>query len=691
MKKLLRFLESAALIVLSAAILVTSIFAMRESLKSEYTAYDPGMLVFDPGLFAKKDAKEVALENALKQQENIIYDIEEGQRIELNAFITKFSEQNIASVNNLDHMSMVEFAARYHQIYENGKEHMPYEAVERIVLEYFDVQLYRPYLGSKEEFSVGSDEVYLHNRGEARNLLSIVTGVYVNQDGTFTCDFDIYCIADAMTVSEEYLSLNNSQALQNPQLTYVASGSAMLKETESSYLMISYTSLREGYCGYNVKWEYDHASRTLSLSGSGLMTSYSEWDAMPPWYLYAKHIERIVLSDEICNIGDYSFYDCQILKEINLPSELLEVGRYAFYGCLSLKELYFPGNVLSIDQYAFYGCLQLETVTFSQSLDSIGLRAFNDCDSLKSVTIPSSVSELDPYAFAYCDQLNSVFVEPENPYYASDEYGVLFDKEMKTLYQFPSGSRIDYTVPDGVLEIDFYAFQNAKLIGITLSDSVTRIERDAFWNCEGLKRVTLGKGIKTLGKQLFYGCYNLERFEVHPENPYFCNDENGLLWNADMTVLLQCPKTIEGEFTIPDCAKTIGESAFICCDLITGIDLNNVKKIESDAFAYCAGLTEIEIPDGVSQIPERCFSSCTSLNKIILPATISKVAHMAFDGCVSLEGVWFYGNMPQFAETALMTTQEETGRILTFYYLEGAEGWNGDAFEGVLLRPWTAE
>ena len=51
------------------------------------------------------------------------------------------------------------------------------------------------------------------------------------------------------------------------------------------------------------------------------------------------------------------------------------------------------------------------------------------------------------------------------------------------------------------------------------------------------------------------------------------------------------------------------------------------------AFENCTSLTEIQIPEGVEEIPERAFYRCHSLHNIQLPSTIKKIGKEAFAFC----------------------------------------------------------
>ena len=72
-------------------------------------------------------------------------------------------------------------------------------------------------------------------------------------------------------------------------------------------------------------------------------------------------------------------------------------------------------------------------------------------------------------------------------------------------------------IPDGVEEIGKAGFADSGLISIDIPDSVVNIEDNIFYNGDSLSEVTLGKGMKQIGRNMIYGCSALKEIDI-PEN-----------------------------------------------------------------------------------------------------------------------------------------------------------------------------
>ena len=100
-----------------------------------------------------------------------------------------------------------------------------------------------------------------------------------------------------------------------------------------------------GACGTSLTWSYVESTHTLTISGTGAMTDYS--DGETPWYAYRNYITNIVIKDGVTTIGDYAFTNC-LVTELTIPNSVTSIGKHAFVDCEYLTTLNIGSGVTSI-------------------------------------------------------------------------------------------------------------------------------------------------------------------------------------------------------------------------------------------------------------------------------------------------------------------------------------------------------
>jgi BspA type Leucine rich repeat region (6 copies)/PKD domain len=332
-----------------------------------------------------------------------------------------------------------------------------------------------------------------------------------------------------------------------------------------------------------------------------------------------------------------------------------------------------PGTVSNIGPNAFAACYFLSAVTIPDSVTNIGDAGFGYCFALTNITIPDSVTILAPDAFINCEHLSAITVAAGNSNYSSVG-GVLFDKNVTTLLEFPTGLTGSYTIPNGVTTIAADAFILCDgLTNISMPPSVTSIEDGAFGDCLGLTNITLGAGVNNLSTSAFAGSDILLAINVNPSNS-FLSSLDGVVFNKNQTTLIQFPNGFKGGYTVPNSVTSIAPYAFEDCELTDVTISSNVTTIGLESFQGCGELTNVTMLGGVVSIGVFAFADSPELATVNIPASVTDIATYAFayDGLTS---VYFEGNAPTSDAPFL-------GDSATIYYLAGTSGW-GPTYDGL--------
>ena len=174
-------------------------------------------------------------------------------------------------------------------------------------------------------------------------------------------------------------------------------------------------------------------------------------------------------------IGDSAFSERYYLSNVTIPQSVKSIGREAFYKCTAMKSLTIKDAATSIGDCAFQGCDWLTTVKLGEHITTIGEAAFVDCERLDNVTIPDSVTSIGDSAFARCYQLKTIKLGKNIETIGDDDFvGVI----------------------DGVF---FYCTNLSKII---IPEKVKTIERNTFVGCSNLESITLPAGLTSFKDSL---------------------------------------------------------------------------------------------------------------------------------------------------------------------------------------------
>lgn len=361
------------------------------------------------------------------------------------------------------------------------------------------------------------------------------------------------------------------------------------------------------------------------------------------------------------NVTDLTYKEVEVsdcaetATNITIPTEVL------------YNNVYY--DVTSIGNLAFSSCSALTQVTISNSVKSIGYSAFTYCSALTQVTIGNGITRIGNNAFSHCEALAAVYYTGDvegwceitfadgpstNPLY--NAHNLYINNTLLTELIIPEGiteiknhafynctSITKVTIPNSVTKIGFYAFYYcSNLTQANISNGVQNINHNAFNGCSSLENITIGNQVTEIGAYAFNNCPALTTVYYTGDITRWCNisfdsDNSNPLYYASN---LYINNTLLTELTIPDDITEIKNFTFYNYDALSQVNIpNSVTNIGESAFNDCDGLTEITIPNNVTTIGEKAFNDCSALTKITIGSSVESIGKYAFSDCSALTSV----------------------------------------------------
>ena len=106
-----------------------------------------------------------------------------------------------------------------------------------------------------------------------------------------------------------------------------------------------------------------------------------------------KNIAKVTLPDSVEYVGEFAFFKCQSLTEINIPEKLTEISK-GMLDITRIKDIVIGGNIRKINPVALYGCRDLKSVKLCEGVREIDSGAFYLCTGLESIELPRSISRI---------------------------------------------------------------------------------------------------------------------------------------------------------------------------------------------------------------------------------------------------------------------------------------------------------
>ena len=370
------------------------------------------------------------------------------------------------------------------------------------------------------------------------------------------------------------------------------------------------------------------------------------------------------------------FYICPALKNITLPARTLELPSSiatdestpvtfssVFEHASSLQKVHvaapttegacfytsYDGIILDKDGAEVIYCIENRTgdITIPATVSKIREKAFYGCSGINSVTIHAFVTEIGASAFESCSGMKTLTFEGK----ASDAAITI-----KTKAFYKCSSLTELILPANLATLEEYAFGGTSaLTDVTVDVGASAQIADKAFGTDAaspnfhVTTLTIGENAPVMGVAAIFGSEKLLTLDVHPNNPNYSTDENGVLYNKVAgdngttypTEILFYPLGLAQEtYTMPSTITTIGAEVFSGRAFKTITIGANVTSIGANAFADCKYLTTVNFTESSAEltIGANAFLNCDKLSNITLPTRTKSIGDTAFSGCTAISG-----------------------------------------------------
>lgn len=369
-------------------------------------------------------------------------------------------------------------------------------------------------------------------------------------------------------------------------------------------------------------------------------------------------IREVYMDDDIEGLNGDVFKDCTNLEKVHISNAVAKFTASAFAGCTGLAEVNIPDSMTDVPRGLFKDS-PLTTVYMGKNVKNLSPDAFY-----------KGTADFATGMFFKQKVLETVVIDGENEHFCAVGT-TLLSKDGKFLVA-ELGDPVSAVIPEGVEEIGPMAYEKlSALCQVTFPSTLKRIGEKAFAGT-GLTHAEFPKSLETIGTQAFSFCRGLTSAE-------FCEG----LKTISQQAFEGCPI---GDVFIPATVETLGSDSFLAISTYQGqveqklrVDSANeylladgialyakseagltlvkayhrglrpmpnelpgepitytvkagTTAIAPHAFARCANLGAVQLPEGLLCIGDMAFWDCRALREIHIPDSCSAVSPKAFFG-----------------------------------------------------------
>ena len=439
---------------------------------------------------------------------------------------------------------------------------------------------------------------------------------------------------------------------------------------------------------YDCPLEEVYLGRNLSYN-SGSSYGYSP-------FCYKDALTKVTIGDEVTEIGQYAFYDCDNIHSLTISNGVLSIGSSAFST---------PDKVIWLTNTPPTG--------YTNAKGNINYVANNQYTSLSNVEVYpylSSMFEVDGVRYVpvspserTCHAIDCVYGDAAaiiNVGETASFKGVAMKVTEVMPYTFYGNKHVKEVAVSHFGNIGNYAFYNCDRIKIVNVSNQGNIGSQVFYDCDGIESVNVSN-LGDIGSQAFYGCNRMETAIVANYIPKAPSNNDAPLTFADWTstnnnhsstssetytftagegatlsfnwsvsseasydklivtlngtTILEKSGTLSGTYSnainkgshtlVVKYTKDGSNSSGSDQAKVSNITVNKggattlIAGVGSEAFSGCSSLKTVILGDSIGSLGDKAFYQCSSLQEIAIPDSVKSVGTYCFSGCSALTNV----------------------------------------------------
>lgn len=389
------------------------------------------------------------------------------------------------------------------------------------------------------------------------------------------------------------------------------------------------------------------------------------------------------LPDGLEQIGGKAFSGTTV-REVTIPDSVTTIGSLAFANNTDLRTIRFPNNIefehASTPNY-LSGSTNVETLRYDGHAEVGIIFGGVDHDTLTSLT---NITITDNADHSLIEDSLKDLPSLEELYIAEEiktiEDGALSGVTTLSTISFPS--ELEYLGESSIEDTQYYK-------NLPDADSVIYFGKNLFKIKENQTSFTFREGTTGISP----GAINNRApiTSLVPTIKYI--GAEALSGNSTITSIVLPELKMIGDKALANCLlldeidlsfeAELGDLPFENCTKVTSLSLNITSSMSRLFGTTLPAITELEIPEGITEIAASTFRDYDSLVSVTLPSTLQKIGQNAFYGCANLEsitipervveiGAWAFAYCPKlknvvFEETK--TTYIDLGIVRARYRL----------------------